>query len=607
MTTSDLGMGPLPTITASSALILIGFINAELLFCSIKLFINLFGSDLYITINNLWVNSKFPKDINSFLILNQSIVLNASNKGSQRARTEVRASVFAFDIKFLICYNIIMINIFKREPKLRLLFVASEAAPFIKVGGLGEVMRSLPNALRALGHDARVFIPKYAMIDLEKYSLRLELEDLRPASSEEEDPYGLFVSNVLRYDSDSGETIAYFLENLEYYEKRANVYGYADDAVRWTLLSRAVLEFLRYSSWRPDVIISCDWQGGLVPNYSHTIYKEDQKLSAIAIVFSIHNLSFQAMFDHRFVSQMDYDSGREAIPAFNDPRLLKLNFMRRGIMYADVINTVSATYSQEITTAEYGEGLHKLLSERRSRLSGILNGIDTDIYDPETDPNIQFHYGLKTLDLKIKNKSALQQKFNLPTGRQVCLFGIVSRLTDQKGFGLLIDAGEPLLENFDIQLVVVGSGEERFMTFFQELAKKYPEKVGIHLSYDEVLSHTVYAGADAIIIPSRFEPSGLTQMEAMRYATVPIVRKTGGLADSVVDYDPANQTGTGFVFEKFDNRAFYGAMVRAIETYRYPEFWRDIQKRAMKADFSWTKSAREYVELFKKAVEYHAR
>ena len=499
------------------------------------------------------------------------------------------------------------INIFKRKPKLRLLFVAPEVAPFVKVGGLGEVMHSLPKALRALGHDARVFLPKYATIDIEKYPLRLELEGLRPASSEEEDPHGLFVSNVLRYDNDSGKTIAYFLENLEYYEKRANVYGYADDAIRWALLSRAVLEFLRHSSWRPDVIIACDWQSGLIPNYFHTIYKGDPKLSPIAIVFSIHNLSFQAMFDYRFVSQMDYDSGQEAIPAFNDPRLLKLNFMNRGIMYADVINTVSGTYAQEITTPEYGEGLHELLSERRSRLFGILNGIDGDFYNPETDSNTQFHYGLKTLDLKKKNKSALQQKFNLPVSDTTPLFGIVSRLTDQKGFGLLMDAGEPLLENFNMQLVIVGAGEGHFMTFFQELAKKYPKKVGIYLGYDEVLSHAVYAGADAIIIPSRFEPCGLTQMEAMRYGTVPIVRKTGGLADSVVDYDPANKTGTGFVFEKFDHRAFYGAMVRAIETYRYPEFWRDIQKRAMKADFSWTKSAREYVELAKKAIEYHSQ
>ena len=193
----------------------------------------------------------------------------------------------------------------------------------------------------------------------------------------------------------------------------------------------------------------------------------------------------------------------------------------------------------------------------------------------------------------------------MPVRETVPLFGIVSRLTDQKGFGLLMDAGESLLENFDMQLVVVGSGEGRFMNFFQELAKKYPQKVGIHLSYDEALGHMVYAGVDATIIPSRFEPSGLTQMEAMRYGTVPLVRKTGGLADSVVDYEPTNKTGTGFVFEKFDNRAFYGTMVRAIETYRYPEFWRDIQKRAMQADFSWTKSAREYVELFKKTIKYH--
>jgi len=497
------------------------------------------------------------------------------------------------------------INIFKREPKLRLLFVASEAAPFAKAGGLGEVMRSLPNALRASGHDARIFIPKYAAIDFEKYSLHLELKDLRPTSSEEEDPQGLFVSNVLRYENDLAETVAYFLENLEYYEKRANVYGYADDAIRWALLSRAALEFLRHSSWRPDVIIACDWQSGLVPNYTNTIYKEDPKLSAIATVFSIHNLFFQGMFDYRLVPPMDYDAGREAIPAFNDPRLLKLNFMRRGVMYADVINTVSPTYAEEITTSEYGEGLHELLSERCSRLSGILNGIDTDIYNPETDSNIQFHYSIKTLDLKTKNKSALQQKFNLTVRDDIPLFGIVSRLTDQKGFGLLMDAAEPLMENFDIQLAVVGPGEEHFMIFFQELAKKYPQKVGIHLSYDEVLGHMVLAGADAIIIPSRFEPSGLTQMEAMRYATVPIVRKTGGLADSVVDYNPINQTGTGFVFEKFDNRALFAAMVRAIETYRYPKFWRDIQKRAMKADFSWTESAREYIELFKKAMRYH--
>lgn len=327
----------------------------------------------------------------------------------------------------------------------------------------------------------------------------------------------------------------------------------------------------------------------------------------MAIVFSIHNLAFQAMFDHHFVSEMDYDSGREAIPPFNDPRLLKLNFMRRGIMHADIVSTVSPTYAQEITTSEYGEGLHDLLNERRSKLFGILNGIDTALYNPETDPNIKFNYNIKTLDSKAKNKSSLRQKFNLPVRGGTPLFGIVSRLTDQKGFGLLMDAAEPLLDNFDMQLVVVGSGDARFMNFFQELAGRYPEKVAVNLNYDEALAHEVYAGVDAIIIPSRFEPCGLTQMEAMAYGTVPVVRKTGGLADSVTDYDPVNKTGTGFVFEKFDNRAFYAAMIRAIETYKYPGFWRDIQKRAMTVDFSWTKSAKEYLELFKKAIEYHRK
>ena len=274
-------------------------------------------------------------------------------------------------------------------------------------------------------------------------------------------------------------------------------------------------------------------------------------------------------------------------------------------MHADIVNTVSPTYAQEITTPEYGEGLNDLLSERRSRLFGILNGIDADIYNPETDSHIEFHYGQKNLDLKLKNKAVLQRKFNLPVSENTILFGIVSRLTDQKGIGLFIDASESLLENFDIQLVVSGSGDGYFMNFFQELAKKYPKKVGIDLNYDEVLSHMVYAGSDAIIIPSRFEPCGLAQMEAMRYGAVPIVRKTGGLADSVINYNPRTQEGTGFIFEKFDNRAFYGAMVRAIETYQYPKFWRNIQKRAMKTDFSWVKSAYEYVNLFKKAIEYH--
>lgn len=495
-------------------------------------------------------------------------------------------------------------NFFQKEKKLKILFVAPEAAPFVKVGGLGEVMRSLPQALREMGYDARIMIPKYATMDTGKFPLKLEMRNIEPTSGES-DPYGLFVSNVLRNENEKGETVAYFLENMEYYEKRANTYGYADDAVRWALLSKGTLEFLRQSSWKPNLIVASDWQTGLIPNYLHTDYKKDKILAHIPVIFSIHNLSYQGMSDHRFTSQMDYDAGQSEIPDFDNPRLLKLNFMRRGIMYADVINTVSPTYAQEITTPEYGELLDELLRERRSRLFGILNGMDYANYNPETDRSIEFNYSIKTLDERVKNKAALQRKFGLPENKDTPIFGIVSRLTDQKGIGLLIDAGWPLINNFNFQLVVLGAGDAHFMSFFQELAAKFPERVAYHFTYDEILPHLIYASADAILIPSKFEPSGLTQMEAMRYGAVPIVRKTGGLADSVINYDPKNQTGNGFVFEKFDHQDFYGTVVRAIETYKYPEFWRELQKRAMKADFSWSKSAKEYIKLFEKAIELH--
>ena len=491
----------------------------------------------------------------------------------------------------------------QKRPQMKVLFVASEAGPFMKVGGLGEVMHALPKELRALGCDARVMVPKYATMDTARFSFVHEAEGIVPALNGV-DPYGLFVSNVLRNESGTGETVAYFLENMEYYEKRANVYGYADDAVRWALLSKGTLEFLRQSPWQPDVIVACDWQAGLIPNLIATDYRSDPVFERMATVFSIHNLSYQGMFNHHFVSEMDYDSGESVIPSFDDPRLLKLNFMRRGIRYADVISTVSPTYAQEITTPGYGELLDDLLRERRSRLFGLLNGIDYSSYNPTVDSFLDFRYSIKTVGERAKNKAVLQRKFNLPLRDDVVLLGIVSRLTEQKGFHLLVDAAHALFTNFDLQLLVIGAGDSDLMGFFQELPERYSGKAAVHLAYDEALPHLVYGGADVILIPSKFEPSGLTQMEAMRYGSVPLVRKTGGLADSVEDYNPRTRAGTGFVFEGFDHYAFFGAVVRALETYKYPKYWQGIQQRAMRADFSWNKSAREYVALFKKAIGF---
>lgn len=495
----------------------------------------------------------------------------------------------------------------------KILFVASEAAPFVKAGGLGEVMFSLPRALRHLGYDARVMIPRYAGIDQEKYRLRNIYEGLKvPTAAEGEDQPEYLICNVKKFESPPGNyqapVTAYFLENEEYYEKRANIYGYADDAVRWNLFSRGVLEFLRVTNdWRPDVIVASDWQTGFLVSYMRQNYKDDPKLNSIATVFSIHNLYYQGMFDHRFITEMDFDDGHSLIPSFFEPRLLKINAMRRGIKYADIVNTVSSNYAKEIMTPEYGELLDDLLRERRSRVYGVLNGIDYETVNPETDPYLAKHYNVRTLEKRILNKTELQEKFNLPVKKDVFIIGIVSRMDEQKGFDLLFPIVEPLLKQLGFQLVVLGSGDGRYMSFFQGLGEKFPDQVASHLTFDEVLPNLIRSGADAILIPSKFEPAGLVQMEAMRYGAVPIVRKTGGLADTVEDYNPRSDTGTGFVFNEFDSLALGIAITRAFENYRHRQSWQGIQKRGMEKDFSWEKSAQKYLDLFFKAVDLRKR
>ena len=491
-----------------------------------------------------------------------------------------------------------MAKLFRKKPKI--LFVASEAAPFVKVGGLGEVMRSLPRALRELGYDARVMVPKYDIIDTKKFPLQLELEGLHP-SRNDEDPHKILVSNILRYDENK-KTIAYFVENMEYYEKRANVYGYSDDTLRWVLFSRCVLEFLRESKWVPDIIVASDWQTGFVPNLLKTEYQDSTVLSKVKTIFSIHNLQFQGMFDHHFVSEMDFDAGQAAIPNLFDPKLLKLNGMRRGIMYADLINAVSPTYAKEILTEQFGETLEELLSERRSCLLGILNGIDIEEMNPETDSNIETNYSVSDLEKRVENKPVLQKQFGLPIDPEKFVIGIVSRMEDQKGFSLIVEIADSLMQNVDFQLVVVGSGSNEYRTFFQGLQEKYPERVAGHYFFDAKLPRLIFSGADAVLIPSRFEPSGLVQMEAMRYGAVPIVRKTGGLADSVEDYDSETNVGTGFVFEPFDKFALLIAIVRAAGTFHNKKEWEKIVKRAIRKDFSWKKSAQEYIKLFASAL-----
>jgi starch synthase len=347
--------------------------------------------------------------------------------------------------------------IFRLKKSLKILFVGAEAAPFARVGGVGSVMYSLPKALSELGHDARVMIPRYLSIEDSKFSLMMEHKELRVPTGNEGGP-DFLICNVKKCDPgvSGGAVTTYFLENQEYYEQRANVYGYADDTTRWALLCKGVLEFIKTSSWVPDIIVCLDWQAGLLPNYIKTIYKSDPILSKIATVFSIHNLFFQGMFDHHFVSEMDFDDGHSDVPSFNNPRLTKVNFVRRGIIYADSINTVSPNYAREIMTKEYGELLDELLRERKAVLSGILNGIDSSIWDPSADKYINFQYNSKNPQERLKNKVVLQERFGLPVNKDAFVISIVGRLVRQKGLDLLTSTIEVLLQELPLQLVVVG-------------------------------------------------------------------------------------------------------------------------------------------------------
>lgn len=490
--------------------------------------------------------------------------------------------------------------------KLKVLFVSSECKPYAMVGGLGSVMSSLPLALIEQGVDARVILPRFLSVAEEKYTLTMEHKGLRVPTENQNGPKHL-ICNVKKFEGNTrkGLVPAYFLENMEYYEQRANVYGYADDAVRWALLVRGTLEFLKVSSWIPDIVVSTDNMTGLFPNYLKTRYQEEKKLKNIKTLFSIHNLQLQGV-NYQFVADTDFDDGHSEIPAFEDPRLLKINRTRRGIMFADFINTVSETYAKEIMTEQYGAKLDELLRERRAFVTGILNGLDYTLWNSRHDPLIMSNFTTSSFGLRAANKKALQQRFGLPEREESFLIGTASRIAGQKGFNLLMPIMEPLLKELDMQLVLVGQGDNSLMEFFDKLQKKYPDKVALHLQFDASLPHLIFAGADATLIPSKYEPCGLTQMEAMRYGCIPIARKTGGLADTIQDFDPNTDEGCGFLFEELDSNPLMVALVRAYENFRHKGVWKKLQLRAMKKDFSWEKSAKKYIDLFERLVKMGA-
>ena len=482
------------------------------------------------------------------------------------------------------------------KQKLKILMVGAEVAPFAAVGGYAMVLAYLSKALVKRGHDVRVFMPKFGFIDKDnKYKLEMVHEGLEVPTDDPENPF--LICNVKSHVSRHGVTI-YFLENMEYYEKRANVYGYSDDSVRWALLSRGALEFVKLGFFTPDIIHSNDWHTGAVSNYLKTVYKEDENLTQVASLFTIHSLAHQGMFDHKHVSELDFDDGKSELAPLFSERITKQNFMKRGILYSDAVNTVSKTYSKEILTGEYGEGLDKLLLEVRSKMFGILNGLDYEEFDPATDSLIEQNYDIANMSLREENKKALQKEFDLTVDPTIPVIGISGRLDYQKGVDLTIRTMFQLLKDYDVQFLEVGGGDGGLAEQLQQLKQAFPNKVGIHPYPNFTLPRLMFAGCDLMLFPSRFEPCGIVQLECMRYGSIPIIRKVGGLADTVENFNSVTGEGTGFVFTEFNEFALFGQLARALEIYNNKTLWKKLQKNTMNADFSWNHSAAEYEKLY---------
>ncbi|MEK7595704.1 MAG: glycogen/starch synthase [Patescibacteria group bacterium] len=499
------------------------------------------------------------------------------------------------------------------KDSLQVLVVAAEASPYANVGGFSRVVEALSKALVKTGCDVRVFTPKFGFLDEGKFKTKMVLEGLQVPTGDENTPY--LICNVKSHKLPSGVT-TYFLENMEYYEKRANVYGYSDDPTRWALLSRGALEFLKNISksldketqaFKPKLIHCNDWHTGILANYLKEEYDDSSELEGISTLFTIHNLRFQGLFDPRNISELDFDDGKSQIAPFFSDELSHQNFMKRGIIYSDAVNTVSQTYSREILTPDFGEGLDRLLVEVRGKLYGVLNGLDTDSFNPETDKLIERNFSINSLDNRVFNKVSLQKEFGLKELENKPLLGFVGRLDQQKGVDLVITCIHYLIKEFGVQFVQVGGGDTDTVQKLKELKERFPDNVGLHPLPNFTLPRLFFAGCDIILYPSRFEPCGIVQLEAMRYGAIPVVRKVGGLADSVSNFDPNTMRGTGFVFDDYDVISFYGQLVRAVETYRHKTIWRTIQKNAMGEDFSWVKSAKDYLKLYNRTIEFHSK
>ena len=480
---------------------------------------------------------------------------------------------------------------------LKVLYVASEAVPFIKTGGLADVAGSLPKALKKQDVDVRVVMPKYGKIAQEYLGKMEHVYDGEFTVSWRTKFLGI---DKLVLD---GVTF-YFIDNQEYFY-REGFYGYGDDAERFAFFSRAVLEILPQDNFWPDVIHTNDWHTALVNVYLRLDHIGDERYEKIKTVFTIHNLKYQGVFPKNVMEDvlgLDWQYFNNGDLEYYDA----VNFMKGAIIYADNITTVSRTYAQEIQYAYFGEGLDGLLRQRAGDLHGIVNGLDTELYNPATDSYLTEPYTkynvTNAVERKIDNKAALQRQLNLPVERQTPLVAMVTRLVEPKGLDLVVRILDELLEHEDMQFVVLGVGDRVYEDWFRELAWRHPTKVSSNIYFSDEMAQRIYAAASIFLMPSAYEPCGIGQLIAMRYGTIPVARATGGLVDTIIPYDKSTQQGNGYLFPNYNAHDMMFTLKKALTLFRDFNSWKFLMQNAMNTDYSWARSAKEYKTLYEKLI-----
>lgn len=480
------------------------------------------------------------------------------------------------------------------------LFVTSEVFPYSKTGGLADVSNSLPQALNSLGNDVRIVTPKYGPLDERRLQIHeiKRLKDLKLNVNGKDTRFSIKSSFI---HGKNTKAQMYLLESLDYF-KNKGIYqnsntkkDFANNDERFLFFCKAVIEILEILQWKPDVIHCNDWQTGLIPAFIKTVYKDNPYLSDIKTVFTIHNLAYQGNFPVSSFAKTGMPDS--VLTEKGGLHYGQFSYLKTGLNYADMISTVSEKYAEEIRTdKEYGCGLEDVLNTKKKRMVGILNGIDYGTWNPVVDKLIPYRYTYQEIPLKYENKRELLEKRKIEYDEDIPLIGVISRLVDQKGFDLIQKALPKLMQE-NIHMIILGTGEEKYHKFLKAAEKKYKNKLAVEINFDENLAHQIEAASDMYLMPSKFEPCGLNQMYSLKYGTVPIVRNTGGLADTIIDY--RKPKGNGFLFDKYDSDEMVKTVKSAIKLFHDKDKWNKLVRQGMSLDFSWKVSAQKYMKLYK--------